>query len=139
MKRRRGFIANHTVTLCQNSLRIAFLLPFSLVSLWIQIHTRMGYRFFCLFLVLLALSLEPQNLKSWELTCNPNDLRALAGFSNCLESAIAGWNRTVSPDCCTWTGITCDNSTFSGRRVVGLELGSKVNYHGLKKNCGDET
>ncbi|KAL4614873.1 hypothetical protein ACB092_07G084000 [Castanea dentata] len=85
----------------------------------------MGYRGFCLYLVLLALSLKPENLKSEELTCNPNDMRALAGFSNCLESAIAGWNGTVSPDCCTWTGITCDNSTVSGRRVVGLELGSK--------------
>ena len=85
----------------------------------------MGFRGFCLYLVLLALSLEPQNLKSEELTCNPTDLRALAGFSNCLESAIARWNSTVSPDCCTWSGITCDNSTVSGRRVVGLELGSK--------------
>ena len=111
--------------LCQNSIHIAFLLSFSLVSLWIQIHSSMGYRGFCLYLVLLALSLEPQNLKSEELTCNPTDLRALASFSNCLESAIAGWNSTVSPDCCTWSGIICDNSTVSGRRVVGLELGSK--------------
>ena len=75
--------------------------------------------------VLLALSFELQNLNSETLTCNLDDFRALNGFSSCLESTIAGWNNTSSPGCCTWTGITCDNSTVSCRRVVGLELGSK--------------
>ena len=73
----------------------------------------------------LSLSLELPNLNSETLTCNPDDLRALNGFSNCLVSTIPGWNSTDSPGCCTWTGVTCDNSTGFDRRVVGLELGSK--------------
>ncbi|XWS39756.1 hypothetical protein CRYUN_Cryun18bG0081700 [Craigia yunnanensis] len=31
---------------------------------------------------------------------------------------------TIS-DCCTWTGVTCDNSTARSKRVVSLELGGK--------------
>ncbi|XVF01538.1 hypothetical protein REPUB_Repub04eG0097600 [Reevesia pubescens] len=63
-------------------------------------------------------------LRSQELTCNLNDLIALNGFSSSLESDIVGWNNTSS-DCCTWTGVSCDNSTMLSRRVVSLELGSK--------------
>ena len=89
----------------------------------------MFFRRVCLFFVLMALSLslELPNLNSETLTCNPDDLRALSSFSNCLESTTPGWNwnSTYSPGCCTWTGVTCDNSTGFGRRVVGLELGSK--------------
>ena len=85
----------------------------------------MGFRGFYLSFVLLALSFELQNLNSETLTCHLDDFRALNGFSSCLESTIAGWNNTSSPGCCTWTGITCDNSTVSCGRVVGLELGSQ--------------
>ncbi|KAK4564214.1 hypothetical protein RGQ29_006338 [Quercus rubra] len=75
----------------------------------------------------MALSFELPSLNSETLTCNPDDLRALTGFSNCLESTIPewSWNSTDSPGCCAWTGVTCDNSTGFDRRVVGLELGSK--------------
>ncbi|KAM4088231.1 hypothetical protein ACB094_07G055300 [Castanea mollissima] len=75
----------------------------------------------------LSLSFELPNLNSETLTCNPDDLRALTGFSNCLDSTIPewNWNSTDSPGCCAWTGVTCDNSTGFDRRVVGLELGSK--------------
>ncbi|KAF2294143.1 hypothetical protein GH714_007842 [Hevea brasiliensis] len=58
------------------------------------------------------------------MACNPSDLLALNGFSNCLTSKIDGWNSTAS-DCCTWTGVTCDNSTYLSKRVIGLELGNK--------------
>ncbi|XP_030942710.1 phytosulfokine receptor 1-like [Quercus lobata] len=88
----------------------------------------MFFRRICLLFVLmfLGLSLQLPNLNSETLTCNPDDLRALNGFSNCLVSTIPGWNGTDSPGCCTWTGVTCDNSTGFDRRVVGLELGSKI-------------
>jgi len=89
---------------------------------------RMAFRGFCLFfLAVLALSFEPWLLKSEKLTCNSVDLGALIGFYNCVDSEIfgSGWNKTASPDCCSWTGVICDSSTVSGTRVVGLELGSK--------------
>jgi len=88
----------------------------------------MAFRGFCLFfLAVLALSFEPWLLKSEKLTCNSVDLGALIGFYNCVDSEIfgSGWNKTASPDCCSWTGVICDSSTVSGTRVVGLELGSK--------------
>ena len=87
----------------------------------------MFFRRICLFFVLMALGLSLQlpNLNSETLTCNPDDLRALNGFSNCLVSTIPGWNSTDSPGCYTWTGVTSDNSISFDRRVVGLELGNK--------------
>ncbi|KAF2294156.1 hypothetical protein GH714_007938 [Hevea brasiliensis] len=48
----------------------------------------------------------------------------LSMVSPCLTSKIDGWNSTAS-DCCTWTGVTCDNSTYLSKRVIGLELGNK--------------
>ncbi|KAJ8774930.1 hypothetical protein K2173_019934 [Erythroxylum novogranatense] len=58
------------------------------------------------------------------MACNSNDLTALNGFSNCLTSKIDGWERTKN--CCTWHGVTCDNSsTVSSKRVVSLDLGNK--------------
>ncbi|KAJ9174908.1 hypothetical protein P3X46_013505 [Hevea brasiliensis] len=72
----------------------------------------------CLSFLLLALSFQTY------MACNPSDLLALNGFSNCLTSKIDGWNSTAS-DCCTWTGVTCDNSTYLSKRVIGLELGNK--------------
>ncbi|KAJ8775020.1 hypothetical protein K2173_020024 [Erythroxylum novogranatense] len=58
------------------------------------------------------------------MACNSNDLTALNGFSNCLTSKIDGWESTK--DCCTWHGVTCDNSsTVSSKRVVSLDLGNK--------------
>jgi Leucine-rich repeat (LRR) protein len=86
----------------------------------------MGIRGFCLFFVVLALGFEPWHLKSESLTCNSNDLRALTGFYNCVDSEIAGkWNKTASSDCCSWSGVICDSSNVSGTRVVGLELGNQ--------------
>ena len=87
----------------------------------------------------LSLSFELPNLNSETLTCNPDDLRALTGFSNCLESTIPewNWNSSDSPGCCAWTGVTCDNSTGSDRRVVGLELGSKRLVGKICKSLAD--
>ncbi|KAK7336241.1 hypothetical protein VNO77_16777 [Canavalia gladiata] len=61
---------------------------------------------------------------SHNFTVNHNDLKALVGFSNCLESGILKWNSTTSPDYCTWFGVTCHALPGVGTRVVGLELGS---------------
>ncbi|KAG6652035.1 hypothetical protein CIPAW_06G155400 [Carya illinoinensis] len=86
----------------------------------------MGFRRFFLSFLLSAFFLSEVSISSSSsLACNSNDLKALTGLSNCLGSEIAGWNSVASPDCCNWTGVTCDSSTFSGRRVVGLELGSR--------------
>nr|POE57136.1 phytosulfokine receptor 1 [Quercus suber] len=87
----------------------------------------------------LSLSFELPNLNSETLTCNPDDLRALTGFSNCLESTIPewNWNSSDSPGCCAWTGVTCDNSSGSDRRVVGLELGSKRLVGKICKSLAD--
>ncbi|PPS19132.1 hypothetical protein GOBAR_AA01442 [Gossypium barbadense] len=66
-------------------------------------------------------------LKSQETPCNPNDLKALNGFSSCLEPNVLGWNNSNSvSDCCTWTGVTCNDS--ASKRVVALELGQKNLY-----------
>ncbi|KAG6652036.1 hypothetical protein CIPAW_06G155500 [Carya illinoinensis] len=86
----------------------------------------MGFRrFFLSFLLSAYFLFDVSTSSSSSLACNSNDLKALTGLSNCLGSLIAGWNSVASPDCCNWTGVTCDSSIVSGRRVVGLELGSR--------------
>ncbi|KAL5162435.1 Phytosulfokine receptor 1 [Glycine soja] len=44
-------------------------------------------------------TLESQNFIS-----SPNDLKALTGFSSCLESAIPDWSSSTFADYCTWSG-----------------------------------
>ncbi|KAG4159860.1 hypothetical protein ERO13_D02G199000v2 [Gossypium hirsutum] len=61
---------------------------------------------------------------SQEPACYMNDLTAIKGFAKCLEPDIGGWNWSSS-NCCSFTGITCDNSSDIYGRVVGLELGNK--------------
>ena len=51
------------------------------------------------------------------LKCNTNDLGALISFGNCSQSEIDDWNYSDS-NCCTWSGVTCDDSTTSSKRVV---------------------
>ncbi|XVF01539.1 hypothetical protein REPUB_Repub04eG0097700 [Reevesia pubescens] len=74
--------------------------------------------------ILLVITFAQRIQGSQEPGCNSNDLTALKGFSKCLQSDITGlnWN---SVNCCSWTGITCDNSSVLNERVVGLELGNK--------------
>ncbi|KAJ3706456.1 hypothetical protein LUZ61_010161 [Rhynchospora tenuis] len=58
-------------------------------------------------------------------SCNSADLSALQGFLSSLHSGIEGWSlnssSTAAANCCSWTGVTCDNSTG---RVIGLDLQS---------------
>ncbi|WCJ18779.1 phytosulfokin receptor 1 [Euphorbia peplus] len=58
------------------------------------------------------------------LQCHSNDLKSLNDFSNCITSKIDGWNNNTT-DCCSWPGVTCDNSSVSSTRVIGLELPNK--------------
>ncbi|XP_027350498.1 phytosulfokine receptor 1-like [Abrus precatorius] len=62
--------------------------------------------------------------QSQNFTKSSNDLKALTGFSSCLDSAILDWNISTSPDYCTWSGVTCGALPSVGTRVVQLELGS---------------
>ncbi|XP_039026886.1 phytosulfokine receptor 1-like [Hibiscus syriacus] len=75
---------------------------------------------YLIFVVTSVLSFHLWNLRSQEITCNPDDLKALNGFSSCLKPHVLGWNNSSVSDCCTWTGVTCDNSL--SKRVVALEL-----------------
>ncbi|XP_058182724.1 phytosulfokine receptor 1 [Rhododendron vialii] len=82
----------------------------------------MGVLDFWVTFLLLVFSLQSQVSNSQNLTCNPNDLKALRSFLIGLESGINGWvtnsTNSSSPNCCTWAGIKCDDSG----RVVELEL-----------------
>ncbi|XWS68263.1 hypothetical protein CRYUN_Cryun04dG0075600 [Craigia yunnanensis] len=73
---------------------------------------------------LLVVTFRQRIQGSQQPACNLNDLTALKGFSKCLESDIGGWDWN-SFNCCSWTGITCDNSSVLNERVAGLELGNK--------------
>ncbi|KAK8518945.1 hypothetical protein V6N13_017798 [Hibiscus sabdariffa] len=77
------------------------------------------------FLVLvLSIMFRQMVLGSRQPSCHFNDLTALQGFSRSLESNIGGWNWNSS-SCCSFTGITCGNSSVLNARVVRLELGNK--------------
>ncbi|KAG6652037.1 hypothetical protein CIPAW_06G155600 [Carya illinoinensis] len=99
--------------------------PLSSLQIFLLYSHTMCFRRFFLSFFLLAFRFEVSISSSSSLACNSNDLKALTGLSNCLGSVVVGWNSVVSPDCCNWTGVTCDSSTGSGRRVVGLELVSR--------------
>lgn len=89
----------------------------------------MGVQDFWVMIIVLGLCFQSQLLNSQNLTCHPDDRRALKDFFAGLESVLDGWSSNSSPDCCKWPGITC-NSSFSlgvndslrSNRVVKLEL-----------------
>ncbi|KAF8370006.1 hypothetical protein HHK36_031965 [Tetracentron sinense] len=93
----------------------------------------MGFAYFLVLLMLLGFCFQAKVLNSQSLTCNSNDLRALEGFLNGLESGIDGWGSNSSSDCCSWDGVICEpsqslgveNSTLPSNRVVRLELGRR--------------
>ncbi|KAJ6866333.1 phytosulfokine receptor 1-like [Populus alba x Populus x berolinensis] len=74
--------------------------------------------------ILCTISFKAPVMRCQNVTCNSTDLRALINFSSCIESGIDGWDISSS-DCCSWNGVTCDNSTTSSKRVVKLELARK--------------
>ncbi|KAJ1433233.1 Leucine-rich repeat [Sesbania bispinosa] len=86
----------------------------------------MAFHILFLFVIVIpSVSFRTSTHESQNFTSNPNDLKALTGFSNCLESAIPDWNSSTSPDHCTWSGVTCDVLPGLGTRVVHLEQGSR--------------
>ncbi|XP_042502882.1 phytosulfokine receptor 1-like [Macadamia integrifolia] len=92
----------------------------------------MGVGDFWVLVVFLGFCFQIRVLNSQNVTCNSKDLRALEGFLKGLESGIASWGSNGSSDCCNWVGVNCSssalgvqNSTDSGKRVVGLELEGK--------------
>ncbi|GMI74660.1 phytosulfokin receptor 1, PHYTOSULFOKIN RECEPTOR 1 [Hibiscus trionum] len=74
--------------------------------------------------VLLVIMFRQTVQGSRQPACHFNDLMALQGLSRSLESNIGGWNWDSS-SCCSFTGITCGNSSVLNERVVRLELGNK--------------
>ncbi|XP_047320995.1 phytosulfokine receptor 1-like [Impatiens glandulifera] len=55
-------------------------------------------------------------------SCHSDDLTALNGFIDSLQSPSPIWRSSVTDSaCCTWEGVTCDSSD----RVVGLQLAGK--------------
>ncbi|XP_061358296.1 phytosulfokine receptor 1-like [Gastrolobium bilobum] len=86
----------------------------------------MGFHILFLYVILMPfISFGNSAQESQNFTSNRNDLKALTGFSNCLESAILDWNSSNSPDYCNWSGVTCDALPGSVTRVVRLELGNR--------------
>ncbi|XAR53192.1 Non-specific serine/threonine protein kinase [Bertholletia excelsa] len=83
----------------------------------------MGFWELWAILIIIGFSSLVQVSNSQNLTCNPNDIRALQGFLDGLESGISGWgaNLSSSPYCCNWLGITCKSLGWEAR-VVKLEL-----------------
>ncbi|CAH2037205.1 unnamed protein product [Thlaspi arvense] len=58
-----------------------------------------------------------------EAICNPQDRESLMWFSGNLSSSVSPLNWNPSIDCCSWEGITCDDSMDS--RVTAISLTSK--------------
>ncbi|XP_061949168.1 phytosulfokine receptor 1-like [Populus nigra] len=83
----------------------------------------MQYSYLCFTFILLTISFKAPFTRSENFSCNSNDLRSLTSFSSSIDYGL-DWN-TSDSNCCTWIGVTCDNSTVSSKRVVRLELGSK--------------
>ncbi|XP_062172793.1 phytosulfokine receptor 1 [Alnus glutinosa] len=92
----------------------------------------MGVQDLWVLIIVLGLCFQSRLLNSQNLSCHPNDLRALEDFLRGLESVIDGWGSNSSSNCCTWPGITCNssfsrglNDSRSSNRVVKLELVKK--------------
>ncbi|KAA8532323.1 hypothetical protein F0562_032356 [Nyssa sinensis] len=105
----------------------------------------MGILEFWVIFVVIGLSLQAQVMKSQNLACNSNDLKALKGFLNGLDSVIDGWDtNSPSSNCCKWVGITCNSSSSLGlddpidsSRVVKLDLGCHRLMGRLSESIGN--
>ncbi|KAM1064796.1 hypothetical protein ACFX15_019874 [Malus domestica] len=93
--------------------------------------------------IVIGFCFHAQILSSQNLTCNPNDLKALEDFMNGIDSVIEGWGSDFSPNCCKWAGITCNSSSSLGLnysidtyRVVKLELPKRRLLGNLSASLG---
>ncbi|KAM1064799.1 hypothetical protein ACFX15_019877 [Malus domestica] len=103
----------------------------------------MGVQDFWVFIFVIGFCFQARILSSQNLTCNPNDLKALEDFRNGIDSVIDGWGSKFSPDCCKWAGITCNSSSSLGLnysidtyRVVKLELPKRRLLGNLSASLG---
>ncbi|CAN6727984.1 unnamed protein product [Malus baccata var. baccata] len=103
----------------------------------------MGVQDFWVFIFVIGFCLQARVSSSQNLTCNPNDLKALEDFMNGIDSVIDGWGSNFSPDCCKWAGITCNPSSSLGLndsidtyRVVKLELPKRRLVGNLSASLG---
>ncbi|XP_056163269.1 phytosulfokine receptor 1-like [Syzygium oleosum] len=77
---------------------------------------------FRLTFIFLAIICKAHITKSQNPSCNSNDLNALNGFRKCVGSPVDGWGVFPDGECCSWAGVTCNNSAVTQRRVIGLDL-----------------
>ncbi|VVA14703.1 PREDICTED: phytosulfokine receptor [Prunus dulcis] len=104
----------------------------------------MGAQDFWLAIIVIGFCFQAQVSSSQNLTCNPNDMKALEGFMKGLETVLERWGYNFSSDCCKWAGITCNSSSSLGLndssidtyRVVKLELPTKRLMGNLSESLG---
>ncbi|KAF3432465.1 hypothetical protein FNV43_RR27205 [Rhamnella rubrinervis] len=89
----------------------------------------MGVQDLWVVIIVMGFCFQARGLNSQNLTCSPDDLKALEDFMRGLEKVIDGWGSNFSSDCCRWPGVTCNSSASLGlsnvpdtSRVVKLEL-----------------
>lgn len=75
--------------------------------------------FFCLLCILFLSALF---LTLSEAVCNPQDRESLLWFSGNVSSSVSPLNWNLSIDCCSWEGITCDDTPESHVTAVSLPL-----------------
>ncbi|CAL9164965.1 phytosulfokine receptor 1-like [Musa acuminata AAA Group] len=86
----------------------------------------------------LLLFIRPLRSNSQNQSCISGDLNALQGFLRGLDSGIPGWSMNASASgCCSWDGVSCDDSVGSGRRVIGLDLQNKSLKGSLADSLAD--
>lgn len=104
----------------------------------------MGAQDFWVVIIIIGFCFQAQVSSSQNLTCNPNDLKALEDFMKGIETVIEGWGNNLSSNCCEWAGITCNSSSSLGfndssidtYRVVKLELPNKRLAGNLSESLG---
>ncbi|KAG2268567.1 hypothetical protein Bca52824_063122 [Brassica carinata] len=57
-----------------------------------------------------------------EAVCNPQDQESLLWFSGNVSSSVSPLNWNLSIDCCSWEGITCDDTSESHVTAISLPL-----------------
>ncbi|KAL1208323.1 Receptor-like protein 2 [Cardamine amara subsp. amara] len=69
-----------------------------------------------------VLFLSPTFLTVSEAVCNLQDQESLLWFSGNVSSSVSPLNWNMSIDCCSWEGITCDDSSDSHVTAISLPL-----------------
>ncbi|XP_040375003.1 phytosulfokine receptor 1 isoform X4 [Rosa chinensis] len=99
-------------------------------SKFLECSCDMGVQDFWVVLFVIGFCFQPLVLRSHNLTCHPNDLYALLDFSSSLQSAIGGWGKNFSADCCKWAG----SNQFDGEIPSNLPSCRHLNNINLARN-----